>query len=699
MSYVAIARKWRPRSFDDIAGQGHVTRTLRNAIQLDRIHHAFLFTGARGVGKTSAARVLSRALNCEQGPTPTPCGRCGACKEILSGSSPDVIEIDGASNNSVEDVRELRESVRYLPQRGRSKVYIVDEVHMLSKGAFNALLKTLEEPPDHVVFIFATTEPQKIPDTILSRVQRFDFKRIPEPVVVETLKRICEADGVVVPEAGLRMVARAGEGSMRDSQSLLDRVISFSGESITVEQVAEVLGLVDRALLYEMLQGILLGEPDRCLGAIEQVYTYGYDLSEFTAEMLELIRNATLVGLSPTSHRFLDVPDEERERLQVLARDTSPDVFVQSFHVMMDVHEQVARAPRPRLVLEMAVARLVSIRPARPVDQIVAQLGALERRLRQGGARAPRPGGRPGRSGDDDPEPARPRSEPQPAPPAAGRAPSPESEDRTPPWRRPAAPQGPDGDRTPPWRRGAPPSAPPPVAAPALPPRPPTADEPPAKRTRPAPPPESPARTSAPDLPPRPPPPEDSWDPSTADLAPVDWEDAPGTLVEDEAPPIDPEDAGEPAPEAEPAPIPADADDETRAEAFQAWLDLGHNGLHLLARHAVVVGVDAPNLDVQMAGNFHAENAPNWSEDPWLVKGLAAYYPGCTRVRPAQRPPGSTLLTRQERKDEARRQQIAALREQLAAEPVVQQLIQTLGATLKDVVPDGEKPADLERLA
>ncbi|MEC7949294.1 MAG: DNA polymerase III subunit gamma/tau, partial [Myxococcota bacterium] len=172
MSYVAIARKWRPRSFDDIAGQGHVTRTLQNAIKLGRIHHAFLFTGARGVGKTSAARVLSRALNCEKGPTPTPCGVCGSCLEILAGSSPDVIEIDGASNNSVEDVRELRESVRYLPQRGRSKVYIVDEVHMLSKGAFNALLKTLEEPPDHVVFIFATTEPQKIPDTILSRVQR-----------------------------------------------------------------------------------------------------------------------------------------------------------------------------------------------------------------------------------------------------------------------------------------------------------------------------------------------------------------------------------------------------------------------------------------------------------------------------------------------------------------------------------------------
>jgi DNA polymerase III subunit gamma/tau len=744
MSYVAIARKWRPQSFDDIAGQGHVTRTLQNAIKLDRIHHAFLFTGARGVGKTSAARVLSRALNCENGPTPTPCGTCAACKEILAGSSPDVIEIDGASNNSVEDVRELRESVRYLPQRGRSKVYIVDEVHMLSKGAFNALLKTLEEPPDHVVFIFATTEPQKIPDTILSRVQRFDFKRIPEPVVVETLRRICDADGVAVPDAGLRLVARAGEGSMRDAQSLLDRVISFSGEEITVEQVAEVLGLVDRALLYDMLQGILLGEADLCLGAIERVYTYGYDLSEFTAEMLELIRNATLVGLSPTSHRFLDVPDEERTRLQDIAKDTSPDVFVQSFHVMMDVHEQVARAPRPRLVLEMAVARLVSIRPARPVDQIVARLGDLERRLRQGGARAPRPGGRRGRGGDDDSEPAPGRS-PVPARPApadarggpapdrsGGQHPAPRPPAAAPPGdhrgtperprpadARPVAPpRGGDAQapsRTPPWRRatGDAPAPRPERAArhdtpkaraagrpgpDTGPPRPPPRGESPQREARPAPPrprPPAPRVDVPPDQPPRPPPPEDSWDPSTADMAPVDWEDTPEPPAP--PPPIDPEDAGEPTPEAEPAPIAADADLETRAEAFQAWLDLGHSGLQMLARHAVVTAAKPPHLEARMAGQFHAENAPNWTEDPWVVRGLTAYFPGCTRVRASRRLKGSPLLTRQERMNEARRAQIAALRSRLSLDPLVIRLVETLGASMKDVVPDGEKPADLER--
>ncbi len=412
MSYVAIARKWRPTSFSDIAGQGHVTRTLQNALRLDRVHHAFLFTGARGVGKTTAARVLARALNCEQGPTPEPCGQCTSCTAIGAGNSPDVIEIDGASNNSVDDVRELRESVRYLPQSGRKKVYIVDEVHMLSRGAFNALLKTLEEPPGHVVFIFATTEPHKIPDTILSRIQRFDFKRMPVPVVAARLREVCDGEGYAIPDDGLRLIARAGEGSMRDAQSLLDRVVSFAGENASAEQVAEVLGLVDRNLLYRMLEGMLRGEADACLEAIDQVHGYGYDLSEFTSEMLELLRNATMVGLSPSSHRYIDVSEDEKGRLGSLAESVPSDVLVRSFEVMMDVHERVARAPRPRMVLEMAVARLVSIRPARPVDQIIQRIGDLERRLRGAGPRprgpsggGPSGGGR-GR-GDDDPEPAR----------------------------------------------------------------------------------------------------------------------------------------------------------------------------------------------------------------------------------------------------------------------------------------------------
>ena len=407
MTYQAIARKWRPTTFDEIAGQLHVTRTLRNAIKLGRVHHAFLFSGPRGVGKTTAARALARALNCSKGPTPDPCGECASCVEILAGSSPDVIEVDGASNNSVDDIRDLRESVRYMPVHGRSKVYIVDEVHMLSKGAFNALLKTLEEPPPNVVFMFATTEPQRIPDTILSRVQRFDFKRIPPDVVIERLGHIASAEGVSIDEDALRLIARAGEGSMRDSQSLLDQVISFAGDAPTLEQVADILGLVDRKLLYQMLEGILVGNADACLGAVDSVYGYGYELSEFTSEMLTLIRNATLVGLSPKSKDYLDVPADERERLESLVKQSSTDVLVRAFHVMLDVHDHVARSSRPRLVLEMAVARLVSIRPAQPVDRLMHRLEDLEQRIRAAGGvtvdppRTARP-----RSSDDDKEPS-----------------------------------------------------------------------------------------------------------------------------------------------------------------------------------------------------------------------------------------------------------------------------------------------------
>ena len=391
MSYQAIARKWRPATFEEMAGQSHVTRTLRNALRLKRIHHAFLFTGARGVGKTTAARTLARCLNCVDGPTPVPCGVCPSCLEVPLGNSSDVTEIDGASNNSVDNVRELRESVRYLPARDRYRIYIIDEVHMLTIGAFNALLKTLEEPPPHVVFIFATTEPQKIPDTILSRVQRFDFKRIPESVVVGRLATICEAEGVKVPEAGLRLIARAGEGSMRDAQSLLDQVIAFGGQDLTLAQVAETLGMVDRELLYGFLEGLISGEPDRCLDIIATVYDYGYELSQFTAEMLELLRNAALVVLSPRARKHVDVAEEELERLARVCEGVNGETFARLFGALISVHDEVSRSSRPRLVLEMAVARLATVRNVQPVDHLLSRLEDLERRLRAGGAR-PRSG-------------------------------------------------------------------------------------------------------------------------------------------------------------------------------------------------------------------------------------------------------------------------------------------------------------------
>lgn len=403
--YVAIARKWRPLTLEEMAGQTHVTRTLKNALTSGRLHHAFLFTGARGVGKTTAARAFARALQCAEGPTATPCGTCGPCTDILAGTSPDVVEIDGASNNSVDDIRDLRDGVRYLPATARFRLYIIDEVHMLSKGAFNALLKTLEEPPPHVKFIFATTEVNKIPETILSRVQRFDFKRIPASVVVARLRHICDSDGVRISDAALRMVARAGEGSMRDAQSLLDQVISFGGTTPDDEQVADILGLVDRHVLYEMLTGLVKGEPDRCLDAIASVHDQGYEIAQFTSELLELVRNAALVGLSPGARKHLDVAEEEKERLAALVEGMSPELLSRTFQTLLEVHDQVAKASRPRLVLEMAVARLVSLRPAQPIAPLVDRLVEIERRLRGQGAAVPTARTAPrGREPGDDPE-------------------------------------------------------------------------------------------------------------------------------------------------------------------------------------------------------------------------------------------------------------------------------------------------------
>ena len=412
MSYLAIARKHRPKTFEEMAGQSHVTRTLKNAIQRGRIHHAYLFSGPRGVGKTTTARALARAINCDAGPTITPCGVCSNCEDILSGDSTDVVEIDGASNNSVDDIRQLRDKVQFLPAQGRKRIYIIDEVHMLSKGAFNALLKTLEEPPPHVMFMFATTEPHKLPETILSRVQRFEFTRIPLDVVVERLQLICELEGYTVEDGGLRLIARAGEGSMRDSQSLLDQVFSFGETTITTTQVAAALGLIDRGLLYQMLRGLVNQDAELCLDSIEQVYRYGYDLSEFSAEMLEILRNATVAVLSPKTRRFLDIPEDEQETLIALAEQSSADVFTRSFQVMLNVHEQVARSPRPKLALEMAVARLVSIRAAVPIDSMLDKISRLEAGGRQMNRRQQTQQRQPRISSDDGEDDPAPESSP-----------------------------------------------------------------------------------------------------------------------------------------------------------------------------------------------------------------------------------------------------------------------------------------------
>src|SRR5690606_27531578 len=309
MSYLVMARKWRPKNFDEMVGQEHIAQTLRNAIASKRVSHAYLFTGTRGVGKTTSARILAKALNCRQGPTATPCETCENCLAVNRGTSMDVLEIDGASNNSVDNIRELREQVAYAPMQGGSKIYIIDEVHMLSKAAFNALLKTLEEPPPHVVFIFATTEVGKVPHTILSRVQRFDFKRTRELATAERLAYICEQEGSSPQRAALEALARKADGSMRDALSLVDRVYAFAGEALTLEATRKALGIPADSLFDDLLKHLSAHDTGGCLTVLNTVYEEGLEISEFLTGFGEYLRDLlfsrqpgvtpALLGLAP----------------------------------------------------------------------------------------------------------------------------------------------------------------------------------------------------------------------------------------------------------------------------------------------------------------------------------------------------------------------------------------------------------------
>ena len=297
MDYQVSARKYRPAGFQDVLGQPHVVKTLMNSIAGKRIAHAFLFSGSRGVGKTTVARILAKALNCEEGPTGTPCDRCANCLEIAQGNSVDVIEIDGASNTSVDDVREIRENIKFTPFRGHYRVYIIDEVHMLSNSAFNALLKTLEEPPAHVIFIFATTEIHKIPATILSRCQHYNFRRIARADIIQRLRYVAQQDGIVVEDRSLTSVARASEGSMRDALSLLDQAISFGGKTIRHDHLLSLLGCVPHELVRDMMSAVLTHDSPAAVQVVARLLDQGHDLRAFSAELVEHIRNLLVASV------------------------------------------------------------------------------------------------------------------------------------------------------------------------------------------------------------------------------------------------------------------------------------------------------------------------------------------------------------------------------------------------------------------
>ena len=386
MSYLVLARKWRPTRFDDVVGQSHITQTLRNAIEKQRIPHALLFIGSRGVGKTSCARILAKALNCQSSsqPTPTPCEQCESCISINQGNSVDVFEIDGASNNGVEQVREIRDSAQFMPSVSRKKIYIIDEVHMLSITAFNALLKTLEEPPAHVGFIFATTEPHKIPDTIISRCQRFDFKRITDRDIVGALKKITHAEGVNAEEEALEHIAREAQGGMRDSLSLLDQMISFCGTSITSNDTRKILGLTPRQSLASLLHALVNEEGGQVLELINQHVEEGGDLKRFLNEFLSFMRDLMVIKVCPEPEKILILPPSELKLLISVAHSLQVGQIHRLFKTMMESADEILRSPFPRLIIEMVLLQMCHQGPTASISEVLKGLTKLETELAKG---------------------------------------------------------------------------------------------------------------------------------------------------------------------------------------------------------------------------------------------------------------------------------------------------------------------------
>ena len=378
MDFQVSARKWRPQKFSELIGQEHIVRTLHNAIGMDRVAHAYLFSGTRGVGKTTTARLLAKALNCTEGPTPEPCDQCNFCKEIRDGISVDVMEIDGASNNGVGEVRDLIDNIQYSTSACRFKVYIIDEIHMLSKAAFNALLKTLEEPPPQVVFIFATTELTKIPETILSRCQCFEFKPLTHQQIIDQLQAICENDGIQIDPHSLEEIAKNGAGSMRDAQSLLDQVIAFCGKEIDPGAVESVLGIVGQNALATFVDCVMQRDAAGLLQQVSEVIAHGKDLGYFCRDLIEYLRNLMLVKVAGNAESLLSGQTTHLDTLKKQAASFEPDELQQMFQVLSKAEMEMKRSSLPQILFEMAVLRLTDVRPMQEIDALIDKINTME---------------------------------------------------------------------------------------------------------------------------------------------------------------------------------------------------------------------------------------------------------------------------------------------------------------------------------
>lgn len=382
--YTALYRQWRPDTFEEVVGQEAIVRTLKNQIQTERIAHAYLFCGSRGTGKTSTAKIFARAINCSAPVKGSPCGQCGVCVKLSSGSNMDVIEIDAASNNGVDEIRDLREKVRFPPASVRFKVYIVDEVHMLSMGAFNALLKTLEEPPAHAVFILATTEPRKLPATILSRCQRFDFKRIPSQTMVSRMRYICTRMEISAEEAGLYTIARWAEGGMRDALSLLDQVVGFCGSSVTDADILAVLGTADQGFIFNAADHILKGEAAELLDKLGRLAQDGKDLAVFLKDLIHHLRNLLIVKICGRAEALLDVDAATLDRLEAQAAEGSQTRVLRAMDMLSALEADLRYSTQPRVLVELAAVKICRPERTEALEDLQDRIETLERRLAQG---------------------------------------------------------------------------------------------------------------------------------------------------------------------------------------------------------------------------------------------------------------------------------------------------------------------------